>query len=62
MFGISKHEIMARIAQKATQDIKEKGFVKIDKFGTLSYNKEEDTWKFYPDLELEQAVKRTGAV
>ena len=60
MFSFSKHEIMARIAQKATEDLKRNGLVKIDHFGTLSYNKETGEFKFFPDTVLTQALNRTG--
>ena len=57
MFGISKNEIMERIAKKATADLKKDGKVTIDHFGTLQYNKELDTYKFYPDPKLEQELR-----
>ena len=58
IFGISKGEVMARIAQKATEDLKRDGKVTITGFGTLQYNKETDEYKFYPTTQLEQALKR----
>ena len=60
MFGISKAEIAARLAQKATEDLKRDGKVKIPNFGTLTYNSETGEYKFYPDTQLEQALRRTG--
>ena len=60
MFGISKGEIMQRIAQKATEDLKSTGKVTITGFGTLQYTKETDEWKFYPTTQLEQALRRNA--
>ena len=60
MFGISKDTIMRKIAEHATQDMITKGEVKIDGFGTLTYNKETGEYKFFPSTELEQRMRRTG--
>ena len=60
MFGISRAEITARLAQKATEDLKRDGQVKIPGFGTLIYNSETNEYKFFPDTQLEQALRRTG--
>ena len=59
IFGISRGEVMARIAQKATEDLKRDGKVTITGFGTLQYNKETDEYKFYPTTQLEQSLKRS---
>ena len=58
MFSLSKQEIMQRIAQKATENIKRDGKVIITGFGTIQYNKEMNEWKFYPTTQLEQALRR----
>ena len=60
MCGISRSEIMAKISQKATNDLVEHGFVKIDGFGTLWYLKDTNEYKFAPDTQLKQALSRTG--
>ena len=60
MFSFSKHEIMRKIAMSATNSLKNDGKVVIDGFGTLTYDRDTDTYKFYPDTQLEQALRRTG--
>ena len=60
MFGISRGEIEERLANEATNRMVKDHEVEVKKFGTVTYDEATGKYSFYPDIRLEQALRRTG--
>ena len=60
MFGISKSEIEERMAAAARKEVVQHHEVELKKFGTVVYDGTSPTGIFYPALQLEQDMRRTG--
>ena len=57
MFGLSKREISQRIAEKIINDLKEKGFIRLEHIGVLKYEIAEDKVVFKQDSGLLDELK-----
>lgn len=60
MFEIRKRENEIRYAAEFHKDMKKDHQVEQYEIGTTVYNKETGEWKFYPAIQLEQTMRRTG--
>lgn len=57
MFGLSKREISQRIADKIINDLKEKGYIRLEHVGILKYDMENDRVVFKEDSGLLDELK-----